>query len=165
MRKPTLIALAILALMLGACASTNDTADRPEHTTASNDNPTELPSMAEKQNQIAYTDISASASTKEVVVTEKPVLDSSASVTYPTDQTMISSSTTDTTVADDTATMSGTTSTTSTTPSSTLNTTTTTTTTSTTDSSNSSMTSSSTTDDTDDDDDTATASRTRLRKD
>ena len=54
MRKPTtLIAIAILALMLGACASTND----PVEPTASNDTTTQLPSMAEKQSQIAYTDI------------------------------------------------------------------------------------------------------------
>ena len=150
MRKPSLIALAILALMLGACASTNDTADRPEHTTASNNNPTELPSMAEKQNQIAYTDISASASTRKSWSPSTPVLQSTAM--NPTDPSMTSSTTlsTDTTVTDDTATMSGRTSTTST-----LNTTSTTSTT------DSSMTSSSTTDDTDDDDeDTATASRT-----
>ena len=150
-KSPTLIAIAILAMMLGACASTNDTADRPEHTTRSNDNPTELPSHAERQDQIAYTDISESASTKEVVVTETPVLESSASVTYPTDATMTSSTTVDTT-----ATLSGTT--TSTTPSTTTTTTTTTTT-------DSSMISSSTTDDTDDQEDTATASRTRMRKD
>ena len=148
-KLPTLIAIAILAMMLGACASTNDTADRPEHTTRSNDNPTELPSHAERQDQIAYTDISESASTKDVIVTEKPVLESSSSVTYPTDQTLTSSTTVDTTA----------------TPSSSLNTTTTTTTTTPVTTETTSMTSSSTTDDTDTQEDTATASRTRMRKD
>lgn len=152
MRQPTtFIAIAILALMLGACASTNDPV---EPTTA--ENTTELPSMAEKQTQIAYTDISADASTKQVVVTETQVLDSNATVTQSTDPTMTSSTTlTSSLDTDNTATMSGTTSSNTTSTTSTTNSSL----------SNRSMASSSTTDDTDDDDDDTVATRTRLRKD
>ncbi len=164
----TLIAIPVFALMLGACASTNDTDTRPEHTTESNNNPTEIPSATERQDDIAYTDISESASTKEVVTTETQVPVITSSVENPpaplvTTETTMTSGTTSTTV-DNTATLSTDTTDTSTTLSGTTSTSTSGTTSGTT---SGSMTSSSTLTDTtdDDDDETATASRTRMRKD
>lgn len=173
-RSTTLIALTILALMLGACASTNGTTDRPEHTTASNDNPNEIPSHAERQDQVAYSDISANATTKEVVTTESQVPVVTSSVTNPTDQTLTSSSTTSNTTGtmsgsttnntssnNNSTWNSGTTSSNSSTSGSTLSGTSTSSNTTT----GSMTSSSSSTDDDDTDEDTATASRTRMRKD
>ena len=148
-----LIALSILCLALGACATTDD---NEPMTSAANDNPTEIPSATERQDDIAYTDISSNAGVPKVMDVTSTELRADSTVTYPTDPT-VSSSATITTV--DTTNISSSLNNGIMTSSPSSSTTTTT----------QSMTSSSTLDDTTDDttdqEDTTTSSRTRLRKD
>jgi hypothetical protein len=170
-----LIALSILCLMLGACASTNDDNATEPSLSDSQTNGDQIPSHAARQDDIAYTDISRNPEVPKIVDTTTTVDRSTAEQTGITnDQSMTSSSTTDNTTMSSTDPQSTTgtsttgtnttgTSTMGTSSSSNLNNN------NTTGTSSSSMTSSSTTDDTNATNDTTdqseTASRTRLRKD
>jgi mucin-2 len=154
MKSKSLIALSVLCLALGACAST-DTATDPN--IASPEDHANQTSAAARQDDVSYSTLTPNTEqTTVTTATTEPVWNASvqnppadSSLTQNGSSTTVTGS--GTTMTDNTASISGTTSTT-----------TGTSTTST--STPGSMTSSSTVDD-DDDTTTATETRTRLRKD
>jgi hypothetical protein len=165
MKTKSLIALSILCLALGACATTDTAADDPNIAKAADHANQSTP--AARADYVAYSSLTPNTEQKTVTTTTtEPVW--TASVENPTDATLTASSTTvngtmtsgsttdttvtDTTIVDNSADISGSTSTTTTT---------------TTTSTPSSMTSSSSADDDDEPTTTSTTTetRTRLRKD
>lgn len=149
MKSKSLIALSILCLALGACAST-DPADDPNIANA--EDHANQGSISAKADDVSYSTLTPKTEQTTVTTTAtEPVWNSTVENQPAPESTLATSSTTVTeTTVDTTATPSMTSSTTSSTSGST----------------SSSMTSSSTDDDDDDDDTTtATETRTRLRKD
>ncbi|HEX2834263.1 MAG TPA: hypothetical protein VHW00_14735 [Thermoanaerobaculia bacterium] len=173
MKSKTLLALSILCLALGACATTDSDSEDPNVARAVDH--ANQSSPAARADYVAYSTLTPNTEQTTVTTTKtEPVW--TAEVTNPTDATVTQSASVDTTAdttmisgstADNTASVSGSTTTTTTTtktPSSTtssLNN-------ANSQSSSQSMTSASTTSDDDDDTTattTATETRTRLRKD
>jgi hypothetical protein len=150
MKSKSLIALSILCLALGACATT-DTVKDPN--IASAEDHANQGTIAAKADDVSYSTLTPNTEQTKVTTTAtEPVWNSTVENPPATDSTLTTSSGSMST--DNTASISSSTSTTTTTA-----------TTSTPDSMTSSMTSSSTVDDDDDDTTTATETRTRMRKD
>jgi hypothetical protein len=168
MKSKSLIALSILCLALGACASTSD--DDITAPVAQPENHANQSSPAARTDVVGYTTLTPGTEVKTVTTTSTEPVWSSTVENPSTASTTLTESSSSTTVSgtsgtgtsttvDNTATIAGT----GTVSSNTTKTTTTTTTAST----SGSMASSSTLDDDDDDvvESTATTTRTRMRKD